>query len=370
MKQKANTLGPPTANEIILDKLVAHATDLTRVEAHLTARVLRMLRDVERDLAAQIAKADVTGVARTAYQKARLDRLREQVRATIKTAYGQVNKETAAELKNLATIEAEFCHGVLRVAVPLDFGVRMANAEMLDVLASEVLIDGAATSEWWAAQAGDLQDRFTRAMRQGMLEGETLGQLVQRVRGTKAGGFKDGIMQISRRHAEMLVRSSVQTVANRAREKVWEANAEVVGSVVWLSTLDGRTSTQCIARDGLQYTLEEHKPIGHGLPWGAGPGSIHPSCRSTSTVRVKSWRELGFDIDELPEGTRASMDGQVPASMSYGDWLKGKPPEFQDKALGKGKAQLWREGKIGTRELLDNRGRPMSLKELREGTKK
>jgi hypothetical protein len=63
---------------------------------------------------------------------------------------------------------------------------------------------------------------------------------------------------------------------------------------------------------------------------------------------TKSWRELGFDIDELPEGTRisrpgypiegprggrdwgksspgeGSVQGYVPASTRYADWIGNK----------------------------------------------
>ncbi|UZV57178.1 hypothetical protein [Pasteurella multocida] len=81
---------------------------------------------------------------------------------------------------------------------------------------------------------------------------------------------------------------------------------------------------------------------------------------------MKSWRELGFDVDEIPESTRASMDGQVKANITYEDWLKNKTKAQQDEILGKGKADLWRNGVITFRDMLDQSGRPLTLKELRE----
>jgi hypothetical protein len=32
---------------------------------------------------------------------------------------------------------------------------------------------------------------------------------------------------------------------------------------------------------------------------------------------LKTWRELGIDADEVPQTTRASMDGQVPAKQTF-----------------------------------------------------
>lgn len=43
---------------------------------------------------------------------------------------------------------------------------------------------------------------------------------------------------------------------------------------------------------------------------------------------------------------------------------QGSTPEEQDKALGKGKADLWRRGVITFADMLDQSGRPLTLKEL------
>lgn len=53
-----------------------------------------------------------------------------------------------------------------------------------------------------------------------------------------------------------------------------------------------------------------------------------------------------MDIDEPAPSTRASQDGQVPASLSYFDWLKRQPAAFQDEALGPAGEAVprWRPG--------------------------
>src|SRR5690606_26281802 len=47
----------------------------------------------------------------------------------------------------------------------------------------------------------------------------------------------------------------------------------------------------------------------------------HVACRCTMNVVLKSAQELGLNLREIPEGTRMSMDGQVPQSVIYNDWL-------------------------------------------------
>lgn len=79
---------------------------------------------------------------------------------------------------------------------------------------------------------------------------------------------------------------------------------------------------------------------------------------------LKSFKEIGSDFPEMPKSTRSSMDGQVPEDMTFKDFLDKKGKAFQDEVLGKGKAQLWRDGKITLQQLLDQTGNPIPLKEL------
>jgi hypothetical protein len=75
---------------------------------------------------------------------------------------------------------------------------------------------------------------------------------------------------------------------------------------------------------------------------------------------------MGFDADELTEGQRASMDGTVPADMTYEQWLKQKPESFQNRVLGQEKAQMWRDGEITFKDLVDQTGRPLTIEELQD----
>jgi hypothetical protein len=81
---------------------------------------------------------------------------------------------------------------------------------------------------------------------------------------------------------------------------------------------------------------------------------------------VKSWRELGIDMDEMSPGTRASMDGQVPADMSYGAWLKKQSAARQDDILGPSRGALLRKGGLEMERFYNDKGRYLSLDELRE----
>lgn len=95
-------------------------------------------------------------------------------------------------------------------------------------------------------------------------------------------------------------------------------------------------------------------------------GIVTHNCRSSTVPVLKSWRELGFDVDDAPEGVRASMDGQVAESTTYSDWLKRQPASVQDEALGKTKGALFRRGGLPLEKFTDRTGAELNLEQLRE----
>ena len=120
----------------------------------------------------------------------------------------------------------------------------------------------------------------------------------------------------------------------------------------------------CGALDGKRWTTDS-KPINHSMPYRAPPN--HWRCRCSMIPVLKTWRELGINMDELSDSTRVSMEGQV-TDKTFSDWLKRKTetdPTFADRTLGKGRAELWRNGKITMDQMIAG-GKPLSLSELKK----
>jgi len=134
----------------------------------------------------------------------------------------------------------------------------------------------------------------------------------------------------------------------------FEANSDIVKGVQVVATLDTRTCETCMAEDGKVYN------VGEGVR-----SPLHPGCRCTITPILKSWQELGIPAKDIDAGTRASMDGQVPASMTYGEWLEGQPRDVQDEALGPTRAEMFRSGEVTIDRFTDDKGRPMTLEQIR-----
>ena len=60
------------------------------------------------------------------------------------------------------------------------------------------------------------------------------------------------------------------------------------------------------------------------------------------------------------------MDGQVPADMTYQDWLRKQPASRQDDILGVTKGKLFRQGGLTLDRFVDRAGRELNLTELRK----
>ena len=167
------------------------------------------------------------------------------------------------------------------------------------------------------------------------------------------------VMDLSRRNAESLVRTSVQTVANETRDKTFAQNGDLVKGKEWVAALDNRTCLVCGSLDGKRWDLEGN-PIGHSVPYKSAPA--HYNCRCSFVPILKTWKEMGIDIDELPEISRASMDGQV-QYKTFSDWLKRQPDGRIEATLGKRRAELYQSGKLTIDQLMRD-GKPLSVKEL------
>lgn len=100
-----------------------------------------------------------------------------------------------------------------------------------------------------------------------------------------------------------------------------QANAELLNGWVWTSTLSPRTCQACFGMHGTLFPLDQPGPEGH------------QNCRCTRVPKTKSWRELGFDIDEPEDLT--------PDAAAVFDAFS---PEDQLRILGPARFEAWQAG--------------------------
>lgn len=131
-------------------------------------------------------------------------------------------------------------------------------------------------------------------------------------------------------------------------------------------------TTVCRAYDGATWDLSRQPIMGTKLPYGTGVPR-HFGCRSVEVPLMKDLEEiLGVPgMSEMPSSTRSSIDGQISTDVTFDQWMKSRSVKEQVKVLGKGRQQLWADGKLTLADMLNPQtGQVMSLKTLREKTEK
>lgn len=332
-------------NDDLANEILSRELNLNRYDASLRNRSIEVLRELE-DKIQTILRGNLSTFNRTELnEKLRL------VREAINDSYEQIAELTAEELGTVAVKEADFLQETVNDLTKVELFSEKLSASQLISLAVNAVVQGAILANWWKRQAADTYFRISTQARIGY--------------GSSQNNIADQVsmqMTTGRRNADALIKTAVHTVSSLARERMYKDNSGVMKGKVYVAVLDNRTSIQCIAYDGSTYDMD-NKPIGKkSLPYRELPA--HFNCRSIYMPILKSFKEIGSDFPEMPKSTRSSMDGQVPEETTFKDFLDRKGEAFQDEVLGKGKAKLWRDGKITLQQLLDQSGNPIPLKEL------
>ena len=354
----------PSVNDKILDEIIGYSVDLQRLESSVKVEIRKELKKLEKRLIKELDDSNLLKAKMTQTKLKRLKALQKQTKETVKTTYKTIAKEHTKTLTGVAALAEKQVVKAINTAVKIEVATVAMGKYMLRAIASDTLFEGAPSTEWWKRRGVALHNRFEDTIRQGMMRGDDTGTITRTLIGTAKNKYKDGALQANRRSAEALVRTSIQAVANESRLMTYADNDDLIKEIEWVSTLDNRTSPTCIALDGMKWKNPNMEPVGHGTSFPGVPA--HWNCRSTTVGVTRSWEELGVKgkFKEIPESTRASMDGQVSEKLSYEGWLKTKPTEFQREVLGKKKHKLWQDGKLSFTDMVDQSGNALTLEQL------
>lgn len=371
---------PISVNEEIASRIIRHDVLLQSYANHEIYQIIGYLnRHVEPDLVAQIQKH-----AGHALTRKRLEAIREGVNQIIKGGYEQIRRTLLEDMSRHGKVEAEAIVKVLADASPVAFSFTTPSVEVVRQAVRSQPIAGEFIPDWFARLSLSAQQAVNRQIMLGAIEGEGVDTIIRRIIGTRANQYRDGVLERPRRDVAAVVRTAVAGVSDNVRDEVFKANGDIIKCVQWTATLDTRTCEVCMALDGQTFDLDK------------GPRAPrHWQCRCSRVPVMKSWKELGLPLQEAGGGTRASnaisrkeaqrlrglspeergelkarLQGQVPASLTYPQWLKRQSAAVQDEALGKARAQMFRSGKLDIDEFVVDYRRVLTLDELERRLKK
>lgn len=340
-----------TTNELILDLTVRHQFYIDRLGKGNASKAAQLIQDsieqIEKELGYRWSKIVEGGVAKTGKRSeqhkiaviAELVKLRYELIA-------KIDKELFRDLTAAARFEAEFSEKLINKTVPVDIDFVKPSTEAIKTVVSGAVVDGRLVKEHISSMKRRERDQLNKLIGIGIVRGSSYSQIIK--------AFKDDNNRFER-GVSALIRTATHTAMTNARKETFK-NSDVVKGWKIVATLDSRTSPICQRKDNQVLPLDSND-----FP------PYHYNCRTTVIPITKSWRELGIDKDEIPAGTRASMNGQVPADLSYGEWIKSQPFEVQRDALGATRANLLRTGKISVNKLIDsNSNKFITVKELQK----
>lgn len=372
-----------TLNEAWMDALVRHQVGLARLGSAMGNRVNALLRESEADLRARLEKGLSTGMSPG------------KLKATLKTlelargdAFDKASGLWETELEWSAINEPYFLDRTLKTLSPVELQSSLPNLTTLQGIATSTPFEGAMMKQWADGLRRADYDRLQRTIQIGLTQGQTGQEIARRIFGTAAALGSDGVLQITRNNAQAISRTAVNSITNEARRLWVDENADIIEWEIFLATLDARTTLICASNDNKKY------------PRGKGPRPpLHWNCRSlrmpifsdeaigerparpftekqllreyaqkTGTKVVTSRDDLGKGhkgaYDSFARQRKRDLTGQVPAKLSYDQWLRQQSKEFQDEVLGPKRAAIFREGKTLDKFVAKN-GDTLTLNQLR-----
>lgn len=239
------------------DQLLGHQINTIKHGAELGQSVIPYLNEMKAIIRKKVAGFDAE--KRTAK---RLETMLNTLANTLNKPAGAWLAELEKALKEFAkyeiTYQAETIGGWVGVNMTEPtIGQVWAAAQFQPLALSTSPIDFEKMMGDWGI---DEVNRLVMGVKSGFVEGLTTRQIIKNVVGD--GGLAD----ISLRNAKSIAHTALMHVATEARFATYQENDDVVIGYEWVSTLDGRTSDICRARDGQVYLFTDKvqpKPPAH-----------------------------------------------------------------------------------------------------------
>lgn len=157
---------------------------------------------------------------------------------------------------------------------------------------------------------------------------------------------------VDSRHLSTVVATAMNATANGARTQFYADNKDVIPRVMWRSTLDSKTSSQCQSLDGQIWEVDEPHPT----------PPAHPNCRSFLVPVVDGMTDKEARSMMRP----AVVDGEAHRTKApnYGEWLQKQSAAFQKQVLGEERYKMLKDNKVSFDKFFTKDGRRLTIDEL------
>ncbi|WP_285240072.1 phage minor head protein [Pseudarthrobacter sp. MEB009] len=255
-------------------------------------------------------------------------RLRQTLEITLEELQGladQANITISASLPEAIALGGAGTTAVISSQLPAN-GTGLVTAwDRVDQNALAAIVQR--STEQITSSMRPLAPDAVRSMRANLIRGVAVGDnprtTARRMVKQAEGGFNGGLTR-----ALVIARTETLDAHRAGSLAAAKQNTEVLTNWIWSASLDARTCPSCLANHGTEHATDEPGPIDH-----------HQG-RCGRIDKTKTWKELGFDIEE-------------PADVfpNAREWFENLTPDTQRTIMGPDRLALLQSGQVGWDDL-------------------
>lgn len=329
--------------------------DVYRDKLRRRALLTMYERKLQRDLDAILVRHGIN-LSSIVEDSARLTAsIQLRINAEIRQTYRRIYTMAETELQRLYKSQVGFETSMINRSLRNIYVARQTarNVQVKDL----ILRDNKNLAEHFAAVSSSERATMTRIIRNGLSNSLTNTTIAATIRRS---------LMLPRRQVETLTRTAITDISTSASDEVYNNNIDVIDGYQYVATLDGRTSIICARLDGKVFSVDKGGPR----------PPQHYNCRSTTIpvfksagalMNIEDRRIRKRAIENLTSRRRASINGQVPARLTYEEWLSTQSNDVKLEILGsQDRVEIFNEGNLRLTQFSNAQGRLTSLERLEE----
>ena len=278
-----------------------------------------------------------------------LNKLVGRISKKINSSYDDVLEQYKQDLRPFISNEVSFQNDVLRknagmalkISKPNTLDIRKALLNKRLNVGKDALGGGRTIAQYTkglaATEIAQVKSGISIALSQGLSADKAADLIYNSKEFTPPS-------RITRNRLRATIRSGITEAQTTSALMVFRANKDIIEEYKYVATLDSRTSPYCQRLDGRVFAVEGDNPR----------PPQHFACRSTIVPVVKAFDKCPPSLRKagVTPANRAAINGQVPRTDSYQNWLWKQNPAVQDKILGEENAIVFRKGEVPVSRLI------------------
>lgn len=287
------------------------------VEGHVESVVVSWLNAM-RDVEAEVERVAAANEVDVNTRMQRLEIARRDITERIATLDEEVRMNLTSEVNSYVELAAATQPELITTQLPpIAYSFNRPDPEAIAWIVQRTTEQITVRHYYLSAEA---TKAMQAALRTGVAGGINPNEAAKRMVKDVRGAFHGGLFR-----ATVIARTEMLDAYRASAHETELANSEALDGWTWWANIDNKTCISCIGMHGTDHPLDEPGP------------QDHHQGRCSRLPKTKSWKALGFDTVDEPDGLEFET-GQ--------DWFERQPERVQREIMGPKRFEAWREGRF------------------------